>query len=149
MVGSCASATSVLVAPEHAEAGQEGKPSPPQQEWMITSLIFLQVIKKMISETSSGGVTANDVIVHITVHSLPFGGVGESRTGSQPTCFSPAQGSHRARQTTRGIQGDLEQPGAIDSHLPFLFGPTSDFWLGALVHPSVLMCSRKAPSQGN
>ena len=39
---------------------------------------LLQVIKKMISETSSGGVTANDVIVHITVHSLPYGGVGES-----------------------------------------------------------------------
>lgn len=38
----------------------------------------LQVIKKMIAETSSGGVTANDVIVHITVHSLPYGGVGES-----------------------------------------------------------------------
>ncbi|KAF4012420.1 hypothetical protein G4228_003243 [Cervus hanglu yarkandensis] len=30
----------------------------------------------MIAETSSGGVTANDVIVHITVHSLPYGGVG-------------------------------------------------------------------------
>uniref|UniRef100_G3SRD0 Aldehyde dehydrogenase n=1 Tax=Loxodonta africana TaxID=9785 RepID=G3SRD0_LOXAF len=36
------------------------------------------VIKKMISETSSGGVMANNVIVHITMHSLPFGGVGES-----------------------------------------------------------------------
>ena len=39
---------------------------------------LLQVIKKMIAETSSGGVTANDVVVHITVHSLPYGGVGES-----------------------------------------------------------------------
>ena len=39
---------------------------------------LLQVIKKMIAETSSGGVTANDVVVHITMHSLPYGGVGES-----------------------------------------------------------------------
>lgn len=38
----------------------------------------LQVVKKVIAETSSGGVTANDVIVHISVHSLPYGGVGES-----------------------------------------------------------------------
>ncbi|EHH24604.1 hypothetical protein EGK_08287, partial [Macaca mulatta] len=41
-----------------------------------------KVIKKMIAETSSGGVTANDVIVHITLHSLPFGGVGNSGMGS-------------------------------------------------------------------
>ncbi|XP_034845174.1 aldehyde dehydrogenase, dimeric NADP-preferring isoform X1 [Mirounga leonina] len=37
-----------------------------------------KVIKKMIAETSSGGVTANDVVVHTSVHSLPYGGVGES-----------------------------------------------------------------------
>ncbi|XP_010841482.1 PREDICTED: aldehyde dehydrogenase, dimeric NADP-preferring [Bison bison bison] len=41
-----------------------------------------KVIKKMIAETSSGGVTANDVVVHITVHSLPYGGVGDSGMGS-------------------------------------------------------------------
>lgn len=41
-------------------------------------LLLLQVIKKMIAETSSGGVTANDVFVHVTLHSLPYGGVGES-----------------------------------------------------------------------
>lgn len=31
----------------------------------------------MISETSSGGMTANDVLMHSTVLDLPFGGVGE------------------------------------------------------------------------
>ncbi|XP_053561238.1 aldehyde dehydrogenase family 3 member A2 [Bombina bombina] len=41
-----------------------------------------QVIKKMISETSSGGVTANDVIMHYTVTDLPFGGVGHSGMGA-------------------------------------------------------------------
>ncbi|KAE8624804.1 hypothetical protein XENTR_v10006055 [Xenopus tropicalis] len=41
-----------------------------------------QVIKRMISETSSGGVTANDVIMHFTVTELPFGGVGHSGMGA-------------------------------------------------------------------
>jgi acyl-CoA reductase-like NAD-dependent aldehyde dehydrogenase len=31
----------------------------------------------VIDETSSGGVTGNDVIMHFTVNSLPFGGVGK------------------------------------------------------------------------
>lgn len=44
----------------------------------MAAWVFTQVIKKMIAETSSGGVTANDVIVHITVLTLPFGGVGKS-----------------------------------------------------------------------
>ncbi|XP_053310790.1 aldehyde dehydrogenase family 3 member A2 isoform X2 [Spea bombifrons] len=41
-----------------------------------------KVIKKMIAETSSGGVTANDVIMHFSVASLPFGGVGNSGMGA-------------------------------------------------------------------
>lgn len=40
-----------------------------------------KVIKKMIAETSSGGVTANDVLMHYTVKELPFGGVGYSGMG--------------------------------------------------------------------
>lgn len=47
----------------------------------LAACVFTQVIKKMIAETSSGGVTANDVIVHITVPTLPFGGVGKSGAG--------------------------------------------------------------------
>uniref|UniRef100_A0A8C5N156 Aldehyde dehydrogenase n=1 Tax=Leptobrachium leishanense TaxID=445787 RepID=A0A8C5N156_9ANUR len=41
-----------------------------------------KVIKKIIEETSSGGVTANDVIMHFTVTELPFGGVGHSGMGA-------------------------------------------------------------------
>lgn len=44
----------------------------------MAAWVFTQVIKKMIAETSSGGVSANDVITHITVPTLPFGGVGKS-----------------------------------------------------------------------
>ncbi|KAM4046087.1 aldehyde dehydrogenase family 3 member A2 isoform 1-T1 [Anomaloglossus baeobatrachus] len=41
-----------------------------------------KIIKKMISQTSSGGVTGNDVIMHFTVNELPFGGVGHSGIGA-------------------------------------------------------------------
>ncbi|XP_069613342.1 aldehyde dehydrogenase family 3 member A2 isoform X2 [Ranitomeya imitator] len=41
-----------------------------------------KIIKKMISQTSSGGVTGNDVIMHFTVKELPFGGVGHSGIGA-------------------------------------------------------------------
>ncbi|XP_013836817.1 aldehyde dehydrogenase, dimeric NADP-preferring [Sus scrofa] len=54
-----------------------------------------KVIQKMIAETSSGGVTANDVIVHITVPSLPFGGVGNSGMGSYHGKKSFETFSHR------------------------------------------------------
>ncbi|XP_048836813.1 aldehyde dehydrogenase family 3 member A2-like [Brienomyrus brachyistius] len=40
-----------------------------------------KVIKQMIAETSSGGVLANDCLVHYTVSALPFGGVGHSGMG--------------------------------------------------------------------
>lgn len=40
----------------------------------------------MIEETSSGGVTGNDVIMHFTVNSLPFGGVGKSDRRSGQYC---------------------------------------------------------------
>ena len=64
----------ILVAPGLAQVGRA------EGSWVKTEAMgLLQVIKKMIAETSSGGVTANDVVVHITVHSLPYGGVGESR----------------------------------------------------------------------
>ncbi|XP_066835856.1 aldehyde dehydrogenase family 3 member A2-like isoform X3 [Anser cygnoides] len=41
-----------------------------------------KVIKRVISETSSGGVTVNDVIMHFFLPTLPFGGVGNSGMGT-------------------------------------------------------------------
>ncbi|XP_040388647.1 aldehyde dehydrogenase family 3 member A2 isoform X11 [Cygnus olor] len=41
-----------------------------------------KVIKRVISETSSGGVTVNDVIMHFFLSTLPFGGVGNSGMGA-------------------------------------------------------------------
>lgn len=36
-----------------------------------------QLIKRVIAETSSGALLANDCLVHFTVSALPFGGVGK------------------------------------------------------------------------
>lgn len=41
-----------------------------------------KLVQRMIDSTSSGGVTANDVIMHFTLSSLPFGGVGSSGMGA-------------------------------------------------------------------
>lgn len=41
-----------------------------------------KLIKKVIAETSSGALLANDCLVHFTVSALPFGGVGNSGMGS-------------------------------------------------------------------
>jgi coniferyl-aldehyde dehydrogenase len=39
-------------------------------------------LQRVLEETRSGGVTINDVLLHATVESLPFGGVGASGMGS-------------------------------------------------------------------
>ena len=38
--------------------------------------------KKVLTHTTSGGVTVNDVIMHVAMEDLPFGGVGPSGMGS-------------------------------------------------------------------
>uniref|UniRef100_A0A667WZI5 Aldehyde dehydrogenase 3 family member A2 n=1 Tax=Myripristis murdjan TaxID=586833 RepID=A0A667WZI5_9TELE len=40
-----------------------------------------KAVKRMIDETTSGGVTVNDVMMHCALSSLPFGGVGQSGMG--------------------------------------------------------------------
>jgi len=41
-----------------------------------------EVVERFKTETSSGGLTVNDTLLHSLVASLPFGGVGESGTGA-------------------------------------------------------------------
>jgi len=53
-----------------------------------------KVIKRMIEETSSGGVLANDCLVHYSVAGLPFGGVGNSGMGCYHGKHSFDQLSH-------------------------------------------------------
>ncbi|XP_043860806.1 aldehyde dehydrogenase, dimeric NADP-preferring [Dromiciops gliroides] len=65
-----------------------------------------QVIKKMIAETSSGGVTANDVMSHVGVHTLPFGGVGDSGMGSYHGKKSFELFSHRRSCMIKSLKKD-------------------------------------------
>ncbi|XP_016051996.1 PREDICTED: aldehyde dehydrogenase, dimeric NADP-preferring [Miniopterus natalensis] len=77
-----------------------------QREKPLALYVFSQndkVIKKMIAETSSGGVTANDVIIHLSVHTLPFGGVGNSGMGSYHGKQSFITFSHRRSCLVRSL----------------------------------------------
>eukprot|EP01098_Paradermamoeba_levis_P006069 TRINITY_DN2525_c0_g1_i2.p1 TRINITY_DN2525_c0_g1~~TRINITY_DN2525_c0_g1_i2.p1 ORF type:complete len:468 (-),score=153.94 TRINITY_DN2525_c0_g1_i2:88-1491(-) len=40
------------------------------------------VINQVLEQTTSGGACINETVLHVTVHDLPFGGVGESGQGS-------------------------------------------------------------------
>ncbi|AWO99796.1 putative fatty aldehyde dehydrogenase-like isoform 2 [Scophthalmus maximus] len=53
-----------------------------------------KVIQRMVDETSSGGLLANDCLVHYSVNSLPFGGVGNSGMGCYHGKFTFDQLSH-------------------------------------------------------
>lgn len=49
-----------------------------------------QVVKRVLAQTSSGGFCGNDGFMHLTLASLPFGGVGRC-------CLSPCPAPlHRA-----------------------------------------------------
>ncbi|XP_055035663.1 aldehyde dehydrogenase family 3 member A2b [Misgurnus anguillicaudatus] len=68
-----------------------------QREKPLVMYVFSQdkkLIKRMIAETSSGGVLANDCLIHFSVSTLPFGGVGNSGMGSYHGQFSFDRLSH-------------------------------------------------------
>ncbi|XP_056296591.1 aldehyde dehydrogenase, dimeric NADP-preferring-like isoform X2 [Pseudoliparis swirei] len=60
--------------------------------------------KRMIEETSSGGVTVNDVMMHYTLSSLPFGGVGESGMGHYHGKHTFDQLSHQRACLIRSLR---------------------------------------------
>uniref|UniRef100_A0A8B9K5S8 Aldehyde dehydrogenase n=1 Tax=Astyanax mexicanus TaxID=7994 RepID=A0A8B9K5S8_ASTMX len=53
-----------------------------------------KVINQMIKETSSGGLVANDCLIHFTLSDLPFGGVGNSGMGHYHGKYTFDQLSH-------------------------------------------------------
>jgi aldehyde dehydrogenase (NAD+) len=66
-----------------------------------------KIIKKVLLETSSGGVTVNDSLVHITNSELPFGGVGSSGMGSYHGYNSFLTFSHEKSVMKRATWLDL------------------------------------------
>jgi len=53
---------------------------PPLALYLFTE--SAQVQREVLAQTRSGGVCVNDVVVHLTVPGLPFGGLGASGMGS-------------------------------------------------------------------
>ncbi|XP_054857630.1 aldehyde dehydrogenase family 3 member A2 isoform X2 [Eublepharis macularius] len=77
-----------------------------QREKPLALYVFAKdktIIKKMIAETSSGGVTANDVLMHFTLASMPFGGVGNSGMGAYHGRFSFETFSHKRSCLVRSL----------------------------------------------
>ncbi|KAI1893313.1 hypothetical protein AGOR_G00122430 [Albula goreensis] len=62
-----------------------------------------RLIKRIITETSSGGVLANDCIMHFTITALPFGGVGNSGMGCYHGKHTFDQLSHLRACMVRGL----------------------------------------------
>jgi len=62
--------------------------------------------QKVLSQTTSGGVTVNDVIFHVAMEDLPFGGVGPSGMGSYHGVDGFREFSHR-KSVYRQIKNDL------------------------------------------
>ncbi|XP_011357329.1 fatty aldehyde dehydrogenase isoform X1 [Pteropus vampyrus] len=69
-----------------------------EREKALTFYVFShnkKLVKQMIDGTSSGAVTVNDVIMHFTLSSLPFGGVGSSGMGTYHGKYSFDTFSHQ------------------------------------------------------
>ncbi|KJH45982.1 aldehyde dehydrogenase family protein [Dictyocaulus viviparus] len=62
--------------------------------------------RRFCDETSSGGVTINDVLMHITVDTLPFGGVGTSGMGRYRGKFGFDTFTHEKAVLKRGFFGE-------------------------------------------
>ena len=78
-----------------------------------------EIIKKIIDNTSSGGVSINDTISHIINTNLPFGGVGTSGIGSYHGKYSFTTFSHHRSILKRStkIRTSLIYPPFTDKKL--------------------------------
>ncbi|NWS64469.1 AL3B1 dehydrogenase, partial [Chunga burmeisteri] len=83
-----------------------------------------KVVNQVLEQTSSGGFCANDTIMHMTLTSLPFGGIGQSGLGRYHGRFSFATFSHLRsallRGTGREALNTLRYPPYAPQRLPLL-----------------------------
>lgn len=73
-------------------------------------------IERVLKETTSGGVTINDTVIHVASKYLPFGGVGSSGVGAYHGKASFDAFTHRKSVVRRGTFMEL----------PFRFSPYKD-----------------------
>ncbi|CAN1768234.1 Aldehyde dehydrogenase family 3 member H1 [Linum perenne] len=62
--------------------------------------------EKFVMSVSTGGIVVNDTTIHLAVHTLPFGGVGESGMGSYHGKFSFDAFSHKKAVVYRSFVAD-------------------------------------------
>lgn len=74
-----------------------------------------QEIDRVLNETLSGGVCVNDVILHASVPDAPFGGVGESGTGSYHGPYGIDAFSH--------LRTVIEPPTWLERFIKFRYPP--------------------------
>lgn len=63
-------------------------------------------VDRLLKETSSGGVTVNDVIMHLLVDTLPFGGVGNSGMGRYTGKYGFDTFTHEKAVLKKGFFGE-------------------------------------------
>ncbi|PAV74234.1 hypothetical protein WR25_03910 isoform B [Diploscapter pachys] len=63
-------------------------------------------IKRLYTETSSGAITVNDTLMHLTIDTLPFGGVGNSGMGRYRGKFGFDTFTHHKAVLQRGFFGE-------------------------------------------
>lgn len=82
----------------------------PLATYLFTKSSSIQ--NKYLNNTSSGGVTINDTVLHISSSEMPFGGVGESGIGGYHGKYSFDTFSHKRSVLQRG-------PQPLDNYLRF------------------------------
>ncbi|TFK73416.1 NAD-aldehyde dehydrogenase [Pluteus cervinus] len=82
-----------------------------------------EVKKKVFGSTTSGGVVANEVMIHPAAEGLPFGGVGPSGYGQYTGKFGFDTFTH--------MRASLDPPGWVDRLLGFRYPPYTEQGLKA------------------
>jgi len=80
-----------------------------QREKPLALYVFSRssrTLKRCINETSSGGVTMNDVLMHVSLDTLPFGGVGHSGMGRYHGHYSFETFTHEKACLERPLSGE-------------------------------------------
>lgn len=62
--------------------------------------------EQFVKNVSAGGLLINDTVLHLVVHTLPFGGVGDSGMGAYHGKFSFDAFTHKKAVLYRGFTGD-------------------------------------------
>ncbi|NWR60423.1 AL3B1 dehydrogenase, partial [Bucorvus abyssinicus] len=87
-----------------------------------------KVVNQVLERTSSGGFCANDTLMHVTLTSLPFGGIGQSGLGGYHGRSSFETFSHRRSALFRGAGrealNNLRYPPYVPRRLPLLRAAT-------------------------